>query len=134
MDGTLGNSAAFPRICLNETSAVELFIRFMLGNRPCIIEASATAHWECRQQWVRTINGRSTIDTNFLIKHYGHMEVPLVKQCIDRVDDNEKCAAEGCAASTTNYSKVKMMDYIKDMEMDPRPKNIGYAKDWHFQQ
>lgn len=65
------------------------------------------------------------------------MEVPLVKQntggteksekysCCEGFDAYEKCGA---------CRKVRLVDYISDLQKRPRPKDIGYAKDWHFQQ
>lgn len=61
----------FPRIHLERTNALDLFINFMLRNQPCIICASATAKWKSRQQWIKVVDGKSVIDVEFFTKQYG---------------------------------------------------------------
>uniref|UniRef100_A0A8R1Y5A3 Jumonji domain-containing protein 4 n=1 Tax=Onchocerca volvulus TaxID=6282 RepID=A0A8R1Y5A3_ONCVO len=125
------DTVSFPMICLEETKALDVFIEFMLKNQPCRINAKATAKWKSRQQWVKRMNGKSSINIEFIIKQYGHMEVPLIKEKTNR----GKCMdSEGKPLCSQECQKIKLRDYIEMMRKDDGSKNIGYAKDWHFQQ
>ncbi|KAL4001865.1 JmjC domain hydroxylase family protein [Acanthocheilonema viteae] len=120
MEGELYDSPLFPMICLEKTKALDVFIDFMLQNQPCKMYTKTIAKWKSRQQWVKCMNGKNIINVEFFIKQYGHMEVPLVKKRTDK--------------RIENCQKTKLKDYIEMMQKSDGSNNIGYAKDWHFQQ
>ncbi|VDP22401.1 unnamed protein product, partial [Onchocerca flexuosa] len=130
------STVLFPMISLEETKALDVFIDFMLKNQPCRISTKATARWKSRQQWVKHMNGKSSINIEFLIKQYGHMEVPLIKEKTDHAMEHRgKCMDdEGKSSCSQECQKIKLKDYIEMMLKDDESNNIGYAKDWHFQQ
>uniref|UniRef100_A0A1I7VV90 Jumonji domain-containing protein 4 n=1 Tax=Loa loa TaxID=7209 RepID=A0A1I7VV90_LOALO len=135
------SNLSFPMIRLERRRALDVFIDFMLKNQPCRIYTKATAKWKSRRQWVKHVNGKSAINVEFFIKKYGHMEVPLVKERIDKIMENrEKCmdyeekSSSSCSLNFMKCQKMKLKDYIEIMRKNNGSNNIGYVKDWHFQQ
>lgn len=72
MEEQSSDSVTFPLIYLERTKTLDIFIDFMLKNQPCRMYNKATDKWKSRQQWVKYVNGKSTINIEFLIKHYGY--------------------------------------------------------------
>ncbi|CAG9538841.1 unnamed protein product [Cercopithifilaria johnstoni] len=136
MEAQLRESSSFPVICLEEIKALDIFIDFMLKNQPCRMHTKTMAKWKSRKQWVKCMNGKNIINVEFLIKQYGHMEVPLVKERIDkRMENCGKCVDyEKKPSCFQNSQKMKLKNYIEMMLKNDGLNNIGYAKDWHFQQ
>ncbi|KAM3724189.1 2-oxoglutarate and iron-dependent oxygenase JMJD4 [Dirofilaria immitis] len=136
MEEQLCGTASFPMICLERTKALDIFIDFMLQNRPCRIKTKATAKWKSQQQWVKHMDGKNIINIEFFIQQYGHMEVPLVKVKTDNaMEYRGKCMDyEQKSLCFQGCQKIKLKDYIEIMREDDGSNNIGYAKDWHFQQ
>lgn len=67
------------------------------------------------------------------------MEVPLIKERTDKVMENcGKCMdceeKFPCSRNSRECQKMKLKDYIEMMRKDDGSNNIGYVKDWHFQQ
>lgn len=63
------------------------------------------------------------------------MEVPLIKERTDEVLENyEKCVDYEKPSCSQSCQKVKLKEYIEMMKANNGSNNIGYAKDWHFQQ
>ncbi|VDK75214.1 unnamed protein product [Litomosoides sigmodontis] len=127
---------SFPVICLEETKALDIFIDFMLKNRPCRMRTIAIAKWKSQQQWVKCVNGKNIINIDFFIEQYGHMEVPLIKGKTDKIMENSDKSMDydGKPSCSKNSQKIKLKDYIEMMRKNIGSNNIGYAKDWHFQQ
>ncbi|VDM20790.1 unnamed protein product [Wuchereria bancrofti] len=139
MEGQLCDTVSFPVICLERTKALDIFIDFMLKNQPCRMYSKAIAKWKSRRQWVKYMNGKNIINIDFLIKQYGHMEVPLINERTDKIMENcGKCIdyeeKSPCSQNSKECQKIKLKDYIKMMRDNSGSSNIGYVKDWHFQQ
>uniref|UniRef100_A0A0R3RG17 Jumonji domain-containing protein 4 n=1 Tax=Elaeophora elaphi TaxID=1147741 RepID=A0A0R3RG17_9BILA len=123
-------------ICLEGTKALDVFIDFMLKNQPCRMRTKTMAKWKSRQQWMKCINGKNIVNIESFIEQYGHMEVPLTKEGTDKVMENcGECVAHKAKPSCSrNSQKIKLKDYIEIMQRNDGSNNIGYVKDWHFQQ
>lgn len=71
-----------------------------------------------------------------IIRVIGHMEVPLIKERTDKMMENcdQSMDYDGKPSCSENSEKIKLKDYIEMMRKSDESNNIGYAKDWHFQQ
>ncbi|VDM97767.1 unnamed protein product [Thelazia callipaeda] len=113
------NAMLIPKICLEQTHVFNVFIDFMLKNQPFRTCSHATSQWKSRKYWVKQVNGKSVINTEFLVEHYGQMEVPVRKEM-------PHCSAK--------CEKIKLKDYIQKLRKNNGSDDAGYVKDWHFQQ
>ena len=77
-DGDLSDSP-FPNVDVNDTHWIDLFVDFMLENKPCILLSSATEDWESRKRWViQDEDGKSSPNYDYLVETYGK---PVFHRC-----------------------------------------------------
>ncbi|VDD86973.1 unnamed protein product [Enterobius vermicularis] len=109
-------SEAVPKFDVEATHWIDLFVDFMLQNKPCILKSTATRNWKSRKEWVlENYNNNQTPNFDYFSTNYGELIAPLA--------DEE-------AEERTDTRVSEYMQYAK--ETGSR-RNIRYLKDWHFQ-
>lgn len=100
----------------------EFYNRFMVQNKPCLIEEHVTRSWFSRSKWI-TESGH--IDFDRLHALYGKDDVP-VSDCSCRYFNSQKSEEMRFADFITYWKKVISTGY--DYTQVP----CLYLKDWHF--
>lgn len=125
------SSASFSSLIdhVNEDIAYdEFFVKYIFGNRPCIIGKWITRDWKATSDWIITndTSGKSQINFSKLESLFGNAQVP-VADCSSRYY-NSQCKVE---MVFTEY-----LSYLKRARQRPEERQSTdqclYLKDWHF--
>ncbi|MFH4977196.1 hypothetical protein AB6A40_003905 [Gnathostoma spinigerum] len=106
----------FPIVRIENHTALELFLDYMLGNKPVILHANTTANWLSRRKWVISQDS-NVADLRYFRERFGEMVVPEI--------DGKQC----------DYETMRLRDFIDYLEDENSRKksDYKYVKDWHFQ-
>lgn len=69
-------SEAVPKFDVEATHWIDLFVDFMLQNKPCILKSTATRNWKSRKEWVlENYNNNQTPNFDYFSTNYGNYTV-----------------------------------------------------------